>query len=148
MRALMILLAVMSGATSPAVAASTARQDELIGAYFAIWDDDSRVTRENVDRLYAANVIYYGHPMTRESLYREKLSFISRWPKRRYSVSPGTASKICDSGGDRCVITATLEWRTSGPHGTRTGRSRVSLGLARDDNGLKIVRESAVTMRP
>ncbi|MCW6507651.1 hypothetical protein [Lichenifustis flavocetrariae] len=148
MRALMTLLAVLCGAATSADAASTPRQDELIGAYFAIWDDNSRVTRDNVERLYAANVIYYGHPMTRESLYRDKLDFISRWPERRYSVEPGTASKTCESSGDRCVITAILEWRTSGARGTRSGRSRVTLSLARDPGGLKIVREGGVTLRP
>ncbi len=129
-----------------AVADSTPRQDALIGSYFAIWDDDSHVTFENVQKLYASSVVYYGHPMTRQGLFRDKLAFIRRWPGRRYAVEPGSASKSCDDSGDRCVLSAVLVWRTSGAVGTRSGRSRVSLTLAREDGGLKIVREGGVTL--
>lgn len=132
--------------TSPAMAVSTPRQDSLIGGYFAIWDRDSNVTLDNVAKLYAPNLLYYGHPMTRESLLRDKLDFIRRWPERRYAVEPGSASKSCDASEDHCVITATLDWRTGGAGGTRAGRSRITLTLARAEGGLKIVREGAVTL--
>lgn len=133
-------------AVTGAVAASTPHQDALIGNYFAIWDDNSRVTPENVAKLYASRLIYYGHAMTRESLYRDKLNFIRRWPERRYSVEPGSASKTCDAEESRCVLSAVLVWRTGGPRGSRAGRSRVRLTLAREDGSLKIVQESGVTL--
>ena len=117
-----------------------------MASYFAIWDDDGGVTLDNVTKLYAPRVIYYGHPMTREGLYRDKLAFIRRWPGRRYGVEPGSSAEVCDAGQDHCTLTATLVWRTSGAGGTRTGRSRVRLALARADGGLKIVREGAVTL--
>ena len=140
-------IALLGLQTAPVSAASTPRQDALIAGYFAIWDDDAQVTPDNVRKLYASRLIYYGHPMTREDLYRDKLAFIHRWPGRRYGIEPGSASRSCDAGGNRCTITATLLWRTSGVSGTRSGRSRVTLTLARDEGALKIVRESGVTLR-
>lgn len=133
-------------AATQAFAASTPRQDDLVASYFSIWDDDAHVTPDNVRKLYAPQLTYYGHPMTRDGLLRDKLAFIRRWPERHYGVEPGSASKACADTDDRCVITATLVWRTSGPGGTRTGRSRVSLTLARTEGALKIVREGGVTL--
>ena len=142
-----LLVAALLGLTaSNGMAASTPEQDKLVSSYFAIWDDDGNVTPANVERLYAWSSTYYGHAMTRQSLLRDKLSFIRRWPDRRYEVEPGSASKICDASEDHCRITVTLRWRTSGASGTRAGRSRVSLILAREDGALKIVREGGVTL--
>lgn len=129
-----------------AMAESTPRQDALVASYFSIWDDNRRVTLDTVEKLYASRLIYYGHAMTREGLLRDKLNFIRRWPQRRYAVEPGSASKRCDTAEEHCVITANLVWRTSGAGGTRAGRSRVSLTLAREDGALKIVREGGITL--
>ncbi len=147
MRTLMTL-ALLSALAPPALAASTPRQDALVAGYFAIWDDDSHVTFDNVAQLYAPRIDYYGHSMTREDLLRDKLDFIRRWPSRHYGVEPGSAAKRCDAGGSPCVISAVLVWRTSGPSGTHVGRSRVRLTLARQDGGLKIVREGAAKLQP
>jgi hypothetical protein len=133
-------------AATQAVAQSTPRQDELIANYFAIWDQDSHVTPDNVARLYASRLVYYGHPMSREALLRDKLAFIRRWPDRHYGIEPGSAAKRCNPDESRCAITANLLWRTRGPGGARAGRSRVTLQLAREDGQLKIVREGAVTL--
>ena len=140
------IAAVMGLIATQAVAQSTPRQDALVDSYFAIWDRDSNVTLANVRRLYASNLIYYGRAMTPESLLRDKLDFIRRWPQRRYAVEPGTATRRCDAGENRCVLTVTLDWHTSGFGGSRAGRSRVTLALAREDGALKIVREGAVTL--
>ena len=131
---------------SAAEAQSTPRQDALIASYFAIWDRDGNVTADNVAKLYAPTLVYYGHPMTRAALLRDKQAFIRRWPDRRYAVAPGTAEKSCNADGSRCTLSATLVWRTEGAGGARSGRSRVRLDLARSDGSLKIVREGAVTL--
>lgn len=143
----MIATIVICYAAGQAVAESTPAQDALVGSCFSFWDQDSRVTPANVQRLYAQEIVYYGHLMTRDSLYRDKLSFIRRWPARRYSVEPGSAVRHCNEGESTCVFTATLDWQTQGRIGTKTGRSRVSLTLAREDGVLKIVREGGVTLQ-
>ena len=140
------MVAVFSLMATQVAAQSSPRQDAMVNSYFSIWDQDRNVTLENVRHLYASHLIYYGHPMTPESLLRDKLDFIRRWPVRSYTVEPGSASRNCDADENRCVLTVTLDWRTSGPSGTRAGRSRLKLALARENGALKIVRESAVTL--
>lgn len=142
-----ILALALSIPLGQAVADSTPAQDALIGSYFSFWDRDSHITPENVDKLYARRIIYYGHSMTREGLYRDKLNFIRRWPERRYAVEPGSAGKRCDADNSTCELTATLNWQTRGFGGARAGRSRVRLTLAREDGELKIVREGGTTLR-
>ena len=134
------------GSLTTAWAQSTPRQDQLIASYFAIWDQNGNVTAENVAKLYAPTLVYYGHPMTRAALLRDKLAFVRRWPDRRYAVEPGSASKSCSPDGDRCELSATLVWHTEGAGRARSGRSRIHLDLARSDGSLKIVREGAVTL--
>lgn len=141
-----LLTALLCLAATQAVAASTPRQDAMLDDYFALWDNDGAVTPANVARLYARQITYYGHAMSRADLYRDKLGFIRQWPKRRYQVEPGTASKRCDATESTCVFSAVLSWERSGASGTQTGRSRVNLTVAQDDGGLKIVREGAVTL--
>lgn len=145
--ALNTLVALIALTVAPsAQAQSTPRQDDLIGSYFAIWDQNGNVTADNVAKLYAPRLIYYGHRMTRADLLRDKLTFIRRWPERRYAVAPGSAQKSCNADQSRCEISATLVWRNARPGRVRSGRSRVHLDLARVDGSLKIVREGAVTV--
>lgn len=146
MRALAIA-ATLGLLATQAMAASTPRQDALVESYFSIWDQDSNVTLDNVRRLYGSRLVYYGRPMTPESLLQDKLQFIRRWPERHYAVEPGSASRTCDPGENHCVLTVTLDWRTAGPSGVRAGRSRLTLEVAREDGALKIIREGAVTLR-
>ncbi|MDX7951112.1 hypothetical protein P7D22_07950 [Lichenihabitans sp. Uapishka_5] len=143
------IMAIVAGLTlgsAAAVAQSSPHQDALISSYFSIWDQDGNVTPDNVAKLYAPRLIYYGHAMTREALLNDKRAFIRRWPDRRYGVEPGSAAKSCDATQDHCRLSATLVWRTRGSGRERMGRSRVTLDLARSDGFLKIVREGAVTL--
>lgn len=145
MRCLLIAFACL--VTTAAHAASTPRQDALLESYFAIWDDNRNLTPDTLAKLYARQVVYYGHAMSQDELYRDKLAFIRRWPERRYTVAPGTATRRCDQAETTCTLTATLAWVNRSPAGARSGRSRITLALAREDGALKIVREGAVTLR-
>jgi hypothetical protein len=133
-------------ASTPALAQSTPRQDAMLGRYFALWDDNGSITPGNIAQLYADRVIYYGRPMTRADLYEEKRGFVRQWPERRYTVEPGTATRRCDDRQSTCVFTAVLDWRLAGQRGAKAGRSRINLTVAEAGDGLKIVREGAVTL--
>ena len=132
--------------STAAHAASSPREDALLNGYFAILDDNRNVTPATIARLYARQVVYYGHVMNPSELLRDKLNFIRRWPDRHYRIVPGSATRTCDATEDHCELTAVLVWTTRGSVDARTGRSRIRLTLAREDGTLKIVRESAVTL--
>ncbi len=60
--AVLIGLLLAGGAAPTVRAESTAHQDQLIESYFAIWDQDANVTADNVAKLYAPSLVYYGLP--------------------------------------------------------------------------------------
>ena len=138
-RTLAILIGCLGLATPGLAASPDARMD----SYFAIWADNSRVTPEAVNDLYASHVIYYGKAMTPAQVYRDKLNYIRRWPDRRYRVVPGSVSKSCAPGQDRCRISAILSWDKADASGRGSkGANTITLNLVREDGILRIARES------
>ena len=127
-----------------ASAARAAEPDAQMNRYFSIWADNSRVTPEAVDRLYANRVVYYGKSMTSAEVYRDKRNFIQQWPDRRYNVIPGSVSKACGQGEASCKVFAILEWQKSDPsaHRGSKGANTITLTLVRQNGSLKIARES------
>ena len=135
----MPMLLVLSGAAS----ATPAQRDARMDGYLAIWSRDAAITPANVARLYARRVNYYGHAMSAEAVYRDKLAFAKAWPVRRYAAEPGTVTNDCGAAADTCRVAAVMRWSRSGAAGHReAGTNSVRLDLAREDGALKIVRES------
>ncbi len=134
-----------------AVAARAAPVDRDLNMeqYLAIWSRNANVTPATVEKLYARDVNYYGRPMSAAAVFRDKLAFVRRWPRRRYDVVPGTVSNDCGGGVARCRVTAVLRWSrgdASGRHAEQ-GTNTVRLDLVREDGILKIARESGAPVR-
>ena len=143
-RTLAILVGCL-GLANPVLAASP---DAKMDSYFSIWADNSRVTPEAVRELYASRVIYYGKAMTPAQVYRDKLNYIRRWPDRRYRVVPGSVSKSCSPGQERCRISAILSWDKADASGRGSkGANTITLNLVREDGTLRIARESGYAGR-
>ena len=128
----------------PGIARATPPQfDAHMNASLAIWPQNPSIIPATVARLYARRVDYYGHPLSTEAVYRDKLAFVQRWPVRRCSAVPGTVTNTCDDASNRCRVTALLRWsRADGVGHGESGTNSVRLDLAREDGTLKIVRES------
>ncbi len=138
-RTLAILVGCL-GLANPVLAASP---DAKMDSYFSIWADNSRITPEAVQELYASRVIYYGKAMTPAQVYRDKLNYIRRWPDRRYRVVPGSVSKSCSPGQERCRISAILSWDKADASGRGSkGANTITLNLVREDGTLRIARET------
>ena len=129
---------------TPCVAhATSARFDAHMNVYLAIWSQNASIVPATVARLYGRRVDYYGHPMSAEAVYRDKLAFVQRWPVRRYSAVPGTVTNTCNESSTGCRVTALLRWSRADRVGhAERGINSVRLDLAREDGTLKIVRES------
>ena len=132
------------GLASLAVPAAAAEPVAQMDRYFSIWADNARVTPDTVGRLYASRVVYYGKPMTRSDVYRDKLSYIHQWPDRHYAVLPGSLAKSCDATQSACRISAVLSWEKADPRRGQAskGANTINLMLVREDGILKIARES------
>ena len=130
-------------ALCPAASATPAQRDARMDGYLAIWSRNDAITPATVARLYGRRVDYYGHPMSAEAVYRDKLAFAKAWPVRRYAAVPGTVTNDCGAAADSCRVTAVMRWsRADGAGRGGRGTNTVRLDLAREDGTLKIVRES------
>src|SRR3954451_13135627 len=76
--------------TYEALSASAA-QRRLI-THVSTWSRGPGVNAANVAHHYADRTIYYGKRMSRREVLRDKLQYIAVWPRRRYSIIPGTVS--------------------------------------------------------
>ena len=115
--------------------------ERILQAFFTLWSRDDGVTRANVEKLYAPQLIYYGKPFSREGVLREKLQFAHHWPQRDYREVPGSLRATCDPSGVRCTLRALITWRrATRSHEVTTGRAELRLEFAGDR---KITRESA-----
>jgi hypothetical protein len=158
MRALSIAIAILSAASSAALAQDAYPQDAYaplsasaaqrrLQAYVTTWSTDQQINASTVAHYYADRVIYYGKPMSRPDVLRDKLRYISVWPERHYGIAPGTVSATCDRAKTLCRVSGIMQWdRRSGSGQRSVGSARLSLVLSKASGG-KIVRESAVIYR-
>ncbi len=98
---------------------------------------DVAVTRPDREKSVQDRVVYYGAPVGKAEILRQKQEVGARLRGHSYHLVPGTARSSCDPSGDRCHLTGVLEWRAG--HGS--GSATLALDLARIDGVLKVVRE-------
>src|SRR5947209_4571143 len=149
MRGLWIAAVAFAGSCSAAFsqeaysALTAAAAQRRLEAYVDTWSANNEINASNVAHYYADRVIYYGKPMSRGQVLRDKLNYIAVWPERHYRIVPGTVSADCDRGRTLCRVSGIMAWdRHSTTGRTSIGRARLTLILSRDSGG-KIVQESA-----
>ncbi len=145
--ALFAVASLLAATVAPAFAASN--DDAVLAGFFAMWDDNARVTPQAVAAHYGQHVVYYGRSMTPSEVYADKRAFVRRWPNRHYAVVPGSVRKTCNAAFSQCDIEVILAWRASSAERSAAagGQSRVHLVLIREDGELKIVHESGRPVR-
>jgi hypothetical protein len=112
-------------------------------AYVDTWSANRGINAANVGHYYADRVIYYGKPMSRQAVLRDKLNYIAVWPERHYRIVPGTVSAACNPQQTACRVSGLMAWDRRSISGRESiGRARLTLVLSRESGG-RIVRESA-----
>jgi hypothetical protein len=66
-----------------------------------------------LDRVYPAQVIYYGKKASKAYVMADKRAYLARWPKRAYSIRPGSVTTSCDSRENLCTVSGIFDWRIS-----------------------------------
>jgi hypothetical protein len=136
--------AVAQNANEPLDAGVAQRRLE---AYVATWSTNRGVNPATVGNYYDDRVIYYGKPMSRPQVLRDKLRYITVWPERHYRIVPGTVSAACDQQRTMCRVSGIMQWDRRSRGGARSvGSARLSLTLSKASGG-KIVHESASILR-
>ena len=122
---------------------TTEMAQQRLQAYVNTWSSNEEINPSSVDHYYADRVIYYGKPMSRQQILRDKLNYISVWPERHYRIVPGTVSAACDRGHTLCRVSGIMAWdRRSRTGRTSIGSARLTLILSKGSGG-RIARESA-----
>ena len=109
------------------------RSADLARSYLQTWSSNARVALDQVPRLYAPRVRFYGRVLDRNRLLREKAAFVQRWPVRHYAHRPGTVQINCDAGSRRCLVRSVIDWRAESP-----ARRAVSRGASRFEQGIDL----------
>jgi hypothetical protein len=116
-------------------------------AYVHTWSTNAGVNAATVANYYAERGVYYGKPMSRSDILRDKLRYIAAWPERYYRIVPGTVSASCDHERTMCRVSGIMQWDRRSRGGARSvGSAKLSLTLSRASGG-KIVHESASILR-
>ena len=122
---------------------STATAQRRLEAYVDTWSANKAINAANMSHYYADRVIYYGKPMSRQQVLRDKLNYIAVWPERHYQIVPGTVSAVCDRQHTACRVSGVMAWDRRSRVGHRSvGSARLTLTLSRASGG-RIVRKSA-----
>src|SRR4051812_7509443 len=83
---------------------STPAAQRRLMAHVSTWSTDPGVNAANVAHHYANRTVYYGKLMSQREVLRDKLGYIAVWPRRRYSIIPGTVSVRCDHQKTVCRV--------------------------------------------
>ncbi len=102
---------------APEISPLTTEAANFINAYWANVGGSSDQVLPYLNSVYAPLVDYYGKPATRESILKDKWSFIRRWPIRETWLPPGDASpKIsCNNAKAECEITGVRDFDAVSP---------------------------------
>ncbi len=137
---------------APEISPLTTEAANFMNAYWANVGGSSDQVLPYLSSIYAPVVDYYGKPVSRESILKDKLNFIRRWPIRQTWLPPGEASpKIsCDDATARCEITGVRDFdAVSAERGARSvGAVRYSYTVRFAEGSPQIVAEDSRVVSP
>lgn len=117
------------------------REAELVAQSFFEYSSSLTINSlRALERVYAAEVDYFGKRTTRQAILRDKKAFIERWPERSYTIVPGTLNTNC-TRNNICEVTGMVNYRTSS-----RARNATSEGAARFRLGLSMLSQVRVTL--
>lgn len=104
---------------------------DLANSYLRIWSSSDEGALADVHEIYAPRVNFYGRMLDKRGITAEKMSFVRRWPIRRYALRPGTTRVDCDANNRKCVVRTLIDWEAAAPH-----RRAVSRGVSEFELGV------------
>jgi hypothetical protein len=133
--------------TAPELSPLTTAAANFMNAYWANVSGAGDQVLPYLGSIYAPTVTYYGRPVPRESVLKDKYYFIRRWPMRETWVPPGAAGpKIsCDDATAECEISGVRDFDAVSPErGARsTGLVHYTYRVRFVDGSPRIVAEDS-----
>jgi hypothetical protein len=92
--------------------------------------------------LYDKQVVYYDHPTSRDEVLADKVRYFTRWPRRAYTIVPGSLKANCNEATAICEISGLVAFSLQGNERRAEGEASFSYGIAVTTSGLRIRSES------
>ena len=86
------------------------RVSNFIGGLFANWSSPNAQALRVLKDAYEDPVTYYDKVISREAALDEKRRFAERWPRRTYTIRPGTLIVQCSDDSLTCTVSGTTDW--------------------------------------
>ncbi|RFB96521.1 hypothetical protein B5K08_09120 [Rhizobium leguminosarum bv. trifolii] len=80
---------------------------DFVNRYNDEWSKDSTSALAFMKGVYADEVSFFGNPVDKEVVLKDKATFAQRWPQRIYSVKPGSVTASC---AGKCEMSGVVEW--------------------------------------
>jgi hypothetical protein len=138
-------------AHAPPAAATSATGDparvrEFILRYHAIWSGSGREAAHALAAFYGDSVRYYGHPIAKAEVLRDKSRFAARWPTRDYQVDGRSMQVSC--GAETCAAAYRVRFaaRDQGANRVASGTAVARVVLAIWGAELAIIAEDSAVL--
>lgn len=80
---------------------------DFVNRYNDEWSKDSASALAFMRDVYADEVSFFGNPVDKDVVLKDKATFAQRWPQRIYSVKPGSVTASC---AGKCEMSGVVEW--------------------------------------
>ena len=101
--------------------------------FYGTWSGSNSQALDYLDQSYAPRVTYFGRPVPKSDVMKEKRDFVRRWTERTYLVRRG-ASAQCNTGRV-CVVHGVVDWHAYSPSENTTSVGIASFELTFDLTG-------------
>ncbi|HKD27768.1 MAG TPA: hypothetical protein VKC66_17925 [Xanthobacteraceae bacterium] len=120
------------------------RVSNFIGSLFANWSSPNAQALRVLKDAYEDPVIYYDKVISREAALDEKRRFAERWPRRTYTIRPGTLIVQCGDDSRTCTVSGTTDWAVAKNAKRSTGSANFYYAVRVGEGGLlKIAEETS-----
>jgi hypothetical protein len=102
---------------TPAPAPPANRQQDVlrfVQDYFARVTGNAADVLDFEQRVYAANILFYGHPLPRSAVLQQKAAYLKRWPICVNTVRPASTTVVC-ANEQLCTFTGLVDWDCRAP---------------------------------
>lgn len=120
----------------------------FIRKLFSFWSADNDSAVSFLMTSLSHTVDFYGKPISKESIIKEKMTALKRWPIRVYAERPSSLKVSCIQQTKICTISGVLDWDARNPE-----KGRSSVGVAEFEYRLdmtnsdpKIISESSTVI--
>ncbi|KPH04918.1 hypothetical protein CO657_07110 [Rhizobium acidisoli] len=112
---------------------------DFVNRYNDEWSKDSASALAFMKDVYADEVSFFGNPVDKGVVLKDKATFAQRWPQRIYSVKPGSVTASC---AGKCEMSGVIEWFAGNRDTGKTSSGMAEFSFVWNTASLQIESES------